>query len=72
MGITNKQMQELVSMVLKDMPRPPIQDMLGIHCKTAEETQLIARFIKKHYTSDEVLEASDQRLKMIEYLFGGK
>ncbi len=72
MGVTHKQMSELVNMVLKDIPRPPIQDMLSIHCKTAEETQLIVRFIKKHYTSDEVLEAFDQHLEKIKYFFGGK
>lgn len=70
MGITNKHLAELLAVVCKDIPRLPIQDVLSITCKTEAEVELITRFIKKHYTNDEVLKASNDHLKMVKRVLG--
>jgi len=72
--ITNQNINELMSITMKDLPLPPIEDMLSIPCDSDFDIDCIAGFIHKHYSAEDILKGLDAHIehcKFVVRLFGG-
>jgi len=73
--ITDQDINELISITMKDMPLPPIEDMLSIPCDDNFDVDCVVEFIHKHYSAEDISKGLDAHLehcKFITKLFGGK
>ena len=68
-GISESQLNELISITLVDMPMPSVADLLCAGGEWAEwEVAIIVEFIKKRYTKDEILAGVDEYLKRCKFV----
>jgi len=66
--ITDQNINELVSITMKDMPLPPIEDMLSIPCDNDFDINCVAEFIHKHYSIKDVLRGLDAHLEHCKFM----
>ena len=64
--ITNKDLEDLVSITMKDMPLPKVVDLMC--CSDDEGYDNMLTFIKAHYTGEEIKAGVDEFLKRIEFM----
>lgn len=74
--VTKDEAFDIINTTLQSFSWPPAADMLTYFCvESKEDAEACARFMKEHYTSDEILAGIDEHLKQLEWytkLFGSK
>lgn len=63
MGITIKQAKELAKSMLRNLPRPAIENLIGCGVSDPDEVGYVVDYIKNHYSVKEVLDALDGRFR---------
>jgi hypothetical protein len=64
--ITNKQLEDLVSITMKDMPLPKVVDLMC--CPNDEGCDSMLTFIKTHYTKEEIEAGITELLERVEFM----
>lgn len=73
--ITDKNINELVSITMKNMSLPPIEDILSVPCDNDFDVNCIVGFIHKHYSIEDILKGLGAHFKHYKFmveLFGSK
>ena len=73
--ITNQNINELVSITMKNMPLPSIENMLSIPCNSDFDINCIVGFMHKHYSAEDILKGLDahfKHCKLVARLFENK
>jgi hypothetical protein len=70
-GITREDVDKLVDLTLKDMPKMPLSLLLSAvsGCKSDEEVVIMIVFMTKQYTVDEILAETQRQNKFLLKLF---
>ena len=74
MGITYKELTNLIKLTMIDCPLPSVVDMLCVIGPDDDETVTMLDFIKSHYTREQIKAGIDEYLKRVDFmqtLFGG-
>jgi len=66
--ITESQLNEFISTTMKNMPLPPIEDILSIPCESDFDTNCIVEFIHKYYSTEDVLKGLNAHLKHCKFV----
>jgi len=74
--VIKNEMFDIINTTLQDFPWPSAADMLTSFCIESEGDAIVcAKFMKEHYTSEEILAGIDEHLKQLKWcakLFGNQ
>lgn len=70
MGISETQLNDIISTTLANMPKPTVADLLCAGGEWADwEVELVIGFIKDHYTKEEILAGMEEYLRRCKFVF---
>jgi len=68
-GISSSQLNDIINVTLVDLPMPTVVDLLCAGGEWSEwEVDLVVKFIKDHYTKDEILAGIHEFLRRCEFM----